>query len=63
MTPNVVSKISEMEKSDELNTLRKDLQKSLWKNQAVFPRADAQLLSLGILVCFEVNLLYAQFFK
>lgn len=41
---------SNTEKSDERNTLRKELQKRLWKNQAVFPRADAQLLSLGIMV-------------
>lgn len=40
---------SEVEKPDELNNLRKDFQKLLWKNLASFPRADAQLQSLGIL--------------
>lgn len=34
---------------NELNILRKDLQKLLWKNAVFFPKADAQLQILGVL--------------
>lgn len=36
----------------ELNSLNKVFQKSLWKNAVTFPRADAQLQALGLLVRF-----------
>ncbi|KAI5070909.1 hypothetical protein GOP47_0013160 [Adiantum capillus-veneris] len=48
MLTDLASRPLEAEK-EELNNLRKDFQKILWKNHAVFPRADAQLMSLGIL--------------
>lgn len=34
----------------ETNELKKDVQKLLWKNSMTFPKADAQLKALGILV-------------
>ncbi|KAF5946998.1 hypothetical protein HYC85_017226 [Camellia sinensis] len=37
-------------KSSEMNGLNKDVQKLLWKNKMKFPRADAQLKLLGLLV-------------
>lgn len=36
----------------ETNNLNKTLQKLLWKNAVTFPKADAQLQALGLLVCF-----------
>lgn len=35
--------------SNEVNALRKDFQKLLWKNAVFFPKADAQLQLLGVL--------------
>ncbi|XP_072989306.1 tRNA-dihydrouridine(47) synthase [NAD(P)(+)]-like [Typha latifolia] len=35
-------------KRDEINVLKKDLQKLLWKNKVSFPKADAQLKILGL---------------
>lgn len=37
-------------KSFEVNGLNKDVQKLLWKNKMNFPKADAKLKSLGLLV-------------
>lgn len=37
----------------ELNSLNKTFQKSLWKNAVTFPKADAQLQALGLLVRFH----------
>ncbi|XP_028076441.1 tRNA-dihydrouridine(47) synthase [NAD(P)(+)]-like isoform X1 [Camellia sinensis] len=37
-------------KSSEMNGLNKDVQKLLWKNKMKFPKADAQLKLLGLLV-------------
>lgn len=37
-------------KKFETNGLKKDVQKLLWKNKMNFPKADAQLKILGILV-------------
>lgn len=36
--------------SDECNGLNKDVQKLLWKNKMKFPKADAKLKALGLLV-------------
>ncbi|XP_038973378.1 tRNA-dihydrouridine(47) synthase [NAD(P)(+)]-like isoform X2 [Phoenix dactylifera] len=36
------------EKSFEINSLKKDLQKLLWKNKVSFPKANAQLKLLGL---------------
>jgi tRNA-dihydrouridine synthase 3 len=36
----------------ELNSLNKSFQKLLWKNAVTFPRADAQLEKLGLMVYF-----------
>lgn len=38
-------------KSSEVNGLNKDVQKLLWKNKRKFPKSDATLKSLGLLVC------------
>lgn len=35
-------------KSFEINVLNKDLQRLLWKNKFLFPKADAQLKALGL---------------
>ncbi|KAK8957694.1 tRNA-dihydrouridine(47) synthase [NAD(P)(+)]-like [Platanthera zijinensis] len=35
-------------KSSEINALNKDLQRLLWKNKILFPKADAQLKALGL---------------
>lgn len=37
-------------KNSEMNALNKDTQKLLWKNKMKFPKADAQLKNLGLLV-------------
>lgn len=37
----------------ELNSLNKSFQKLLWKNAVTFPKADAQLQALGLLVRFH----------
>ncbi|PKA53084.1 tRNA-dihydrouridine(47) synthase [NAD(P)(+)]-like [Apostasia shenzhenica] len=37
-----------LRKSFEVNTLNKDLQKLLWKNEGSFPVADVQLKALGL---------------
>lgn len=37
----------------ELNSLNKSFQKLLWKSAVTFPRADAQLQKLGLLVRFR----------
>jgi tRNA-dihydrouridine synthase 3 len=36
--------------SDEKNGLNKNVQKLLWKNKMRFPKADAKLKSLGLMV-------------
>lgn len=36
--------------SSEVNGLSKDVQKLLWKNKMSFPKADAKLRALGLLV-------------
>lgn len=38
-------------KSSEINGLSKDVQKLLWKNKMRFPKADAKLKVLGLMVC------------
>ncbi|KAK7351897.1 hypothetical protein VNO77_11657 [Canavalia gladiata] len=38
-----------LKKNSEVNGLSKDVQKLLWKNKMSFPKADAQLKSLGLL--------------
>ena len=43
-TQNVQKKVS------EINGLKKDVQKLLWKNKMKFPKADAQLKLLGLMV-------------
>lgn len=42
--------ISTRTRESETNGLRKDVQKLLWKNKMKFPKADAQLKILGLLV-------------
>lgn len=37
-------------KNFEVNGLNKDIQKLLWKNNMSFPKADAKLKALGLLV-------------
>ena len=37
-------------KTSEVNGLRKDVQKLLWKNKMNFPKANAKLKALGLLV-------------
>lgn len=37
-------------RSSEVNGLSKDVQKLLWKNKRKFPKADAKLKALGLLV-------------
>lgn len=37
-------------RSSEVNGLNKDVQKLLWKNKVKFPKADAKLMSLVLLV-------------
>lgn len=37
-------------KGSEVNGLSKDVQKLLWKNKMKFPKADAKLKALGLLV-------------
>lgn len=39
----------------ELNSLDKVFQKLLWKNAVPFPKADAQLQALGLLVRFQTH--------
>lgn len=36
--------------SNELNSLSKELQKVLWKNMGLYPKADAQLQAMGLMV-------------
>lgn len=36
----------------EVNCFSKDVQKLLWKNKMTFPKTDAKLKSLGLLVCY-----------
>lgn len=43
-------------KCDEINGLNKDVQKLLWKNKMSFPKADAKLKALGLLVLVSINL-------
>uniref|UniRef100_A0A2P2L4K8 tRNA-dihydrouridine(47) synthase [NAD(P)(+)] n=1 Tax=Rhizophora mucronata TaxID=61149 RepID=A0A2P2L4K8_RHIMU len=49
---DVLANGSEMEKksSSEMNGLNKDVQKLLWKNKMKFPKADATLKSLGLML-------------
>lgn len=42
--------VSAHRRSSEMNGLRKDVQKLLWKNKVKFPKADAKLKALGLLV-------------
>ncbi|KAJ4716658.1 tRNA-dihydrouridine(47) synthase [NAD(P)(+)] [Melia azedarach] len=44
-------------KSSEVNGLNKDVQKLLWKNKLKFPKADAKLKSLGLLVKSKVKMM------
>ena len=44
------SEILEDDNPNELNALKKGFQKMLWKNLVSFPRSEAQLQVLGILV-------------
>ena len=37
-------------KNSEINGLKKDVQRLLWKNKMKFPKADAQLKVLGLMV-------------
>lgn len=37
-------------KNSEVNGLNKDVQKLLWKNKMSFPKADAKLKALGLVV-------------
>lgn len=39
-------------RGSEVNGLNKDVQKLLWKNKMKFPKTDAKLKSLGLLVFF-----------
>jgi tRNA-dihydrouridine synthase 3 len=41
---------SNARKKNEVNGLNKDVQKLLWKNKMNFPKADAKLKALGLLV-------------
>lgn len=36
----------------EVNGFSKDVQKLLWKNKMTFPKTDAKLKTLGLLVCY-----------
>jgi tRNA-dihydrouridine synthase 3 len=36
--------------ANELNSLSKELQKVLWKNMGSYPKADAQLQAMGLMV-------------
>lgn len=40
--------------SNEQNSLSKELQKLLWKNMGSYPKADAQLQAMGLMVCFGI---------
>ena len=42
--------VSAHRRSSEMNGLSKDVQKLLWKNKVKFPKADAKLKALGLLV-------------
>lgn len=43
-------------KCAEINGLKKDVQKLLWKNKMSFPKADAKLKALGLLVLLSIYL-------
>ncbi|KAK1571657.1 hypothetical protein Q3G72_020819 [Acer saccharum] len=46
----IAGTLKEQNKSSEVNGLKKDVQKLLWKNKMKFPKADAKLNSLGLLI-------------
>lgn len=41
--------------SSEMNVFSKDIQKLLWKNKMSFPKADAKLKDLGLLVSTDIT--------
>lgn len=45
-------------RGSEINGLNKDVQKLLWKNKMKFPKADAKLKSLGLMVIITIFLCY-----
>lgn len=51
-----------LKRGSEVNGLSKDVQKLLWKNKFSFPKADANLKSLGLLVCCSFFLSFSVFF-
>lgn len=55
---DVAGSTNTLRKSSEVNGLNKDVQKLLWKNKMKFPKADAKLKSLGLLVCNCISLLF-----
>lgn len=50
-------------KCSEINGLSKDVQKLLWKNKMRFPKADAKLKVLGLLVCCLFLFFSFRFFR
>lgn len=44
--------------SSEVNGLRKDVQRLLWKNKMKFPKADAKVKALGLMVRTKFSLLF-----
>lgn len=42
--------VASRKRSSEMNALNKDVQKLLWKNKMPFPKSDAQLKRLGVMV-------------
>lgn len=49
-----VGSIHASRNSSEMNVFSKDVQKLLWKNKMRFPKADAKLKALGLLVWTDV---------
>lgn len=54
-TTDVASGIPKGNKYSEINGLKKDVQRLLWKNKMKFPKADAELKVLGLMVLMNNN--------
>lgn len=50
--------VSAHRRISEMNGLSKDVQKLLWKNKVKFPKADAKLKALGLLVLTYIILVF-----
>lgn len=53
-----VNTLGSHQKSSEMNALNKDVQKLLWKNKMPFPKSDAQLKTLGLMVLMLFVLIF-----